>query len=38
MFTGLSLFNKEVQVGEKIDGRVVLPESLNRIGKLTLDY
>ena len=25
MFTGLSLFNKEVQVGEKIDGRMVLP-------------
>lgn len=38
MFTGLSLFNKEVQVGEKIDGRVVLPESLNRIGKLKLEY
>ena len=38
LFTGLSLFNKEIQVGERVDGRVLLPESLNRIGKLTLDY
>lgn len=38
LFAGLSLFNKEIQVGERVDGRVLLPESLNRIGKLTLDY
>ena len=38
LFAGLSLFNKEIQVGERVDGRVLLSESLNRIGKLTLDY
>lgn len=38
LFTGLSLFNEEVQVGERVDGRVLLPETLNSMGKLTLDY
>lgn len=38
LFTHLFLFNKEVQVGENVDGHVLLPETLNRMGKLTLEY
>lgn len=37
-FTRLSLFNKVVQVGERIDGSVLLPKNLDKIGKLTLKY
>ena len=38
LFTGLSLFNKEIKVGEIVDGRIILPEALNYLGKVTLDY
>lgn len=38
LFTRLSLFNKEVRVGESVGGHVLLPEALNRINKLKLEY
>lgn len=38
LFTRLSLFNKEVQVGERVDGSVLLPEALNGMDKLILKY
>ena len=37
-FTRLSLFNKVVQIGERVDGSVLLPEALNGMDKLILKY
>lgn len=37
-FTSFEIFNKEVQVGEKINNRVILPASLNNINELVLTY
>ena len=38
MFTGLRLFNQDVQVGVPIDGQVVLKEAMNRSREVVLDY
>ena len=37
-FTDLQLFNNSVKVGEKYDGRVILPESITSIRKLVLNH
>lgn len=37
-FTGLSLFNHDVKVGEKYDGRVILPESIDYLKEIELDH
>ncbi|HTM93033.1 MAG TPA: two-component regulator propeller domain-containing protein, partial [Flavisolibacter sp.] len=37
-FTDLQLFNKSVGVGEKIEGRVVLPQSISNTSSITLRY
>ena len=36
--TGLRLFNQEVNIGEEYDGHVILPEKLNNIDEINLDY
>ncbi|MFT3902087.1 MAG: two-component regulator propeller domain-containing protein [Niabella sp.] len=38
IFTDLQLFNNSVKVGEKYDGRVILPESITSIRKLVLNH
>lgn len=38
MFTGLQLFNEEVETGAPAGGRVILPEALNRLREIVLDY
>ncbi len=38
MFTGFQLFNRDVDVGEKCDGRIILTEALNSIKEVVLDY
>ena len=38
MFTALQLFNAEVKVGKPVNGRVILPEALNKTRELVLDY
>lgn len=38
MFTGLQLFNEEVEVGVPVDGQVILKESLNKSREIVLDY
>lgn len=38
MFTGFQLFNRDVEVGEKCDGRIILTEALNSIKEVVLDY
>lgn len=38
MFAGLQLFNEEVETGVPIEGRVILPETLNRLREVVLDY
>lgn len=37
-FTGLSLFNEEVKVGEERKGRVPLPRRLSELQEIELDY
>lgn len=38
VFTDLQLFNKSVGIGERINGRVVLPQSVSNISSITLHY
>ena len=38
VFSGLLLFDREVSVGEKVDGRVILKESLSLSKRITLRY
>lgn len=38
MFTGIQLFNEEVEVGKEYCGRVVLPQTLNCTKEIVLDY
>jgi len=38
IFTGLQLFNEEVQIGEKYGHNVILPQALNELNKIELDY
>ena len=38
VFSGLQLFNRDVSVGEEVDGRVILKESLNECRRLKLRY
>lgn len=38
MFTGFQLFNEEVEVGKEYAGSVILPENLNQIKEVVLDY
>jgi len=38
VLTDLQLFNKSVNIGEKIDGRVVLPQSISQTSAITLKY
>ena len=38
LFSGLSLFDKEVEVGKTYDGNLILPEDLNKVRKVELDY
>ena len=38
LFSGLQLFDREVSVGEEVDGRVILKESLNECRRLKLRY
>jgi len=38
MFSGLQLFDEDVAVGEKVDGRVLLDEALDACRELTLRY
>ena len=34
MFTGFQLFNREVEVGEECDGRIILPGTLNHVQEI----
>jgi signal transduction histidine kinase/ligand-binding sensor domain-containing protein/DNA-binding response OmpR family regulator len=38
VFSGLKIFNKEIKIGETINGRVVLPGSLNEMSTITLNH
>lgn len=38
IFTGLQLFNEDVQVGKKYGSHVILTKALNEIGEVKLDY
>ncbi len=38
VFTGLKIFNSQVEVGEIIDGEVVLQESINSVKSITLSH
>ena len=38
VFSGLQIFDKDVSVGEKIDGHVILDEQLDDCRDITLDY
>lgn len=38
LFTGLRLFNKEVEIGKEYDGGMVLEKSLNQSGEVVLRY
>ncbi|WP_282124145.1 hybrid sensor histidine kinase/response regulator transcription factor [Algibacter mikhailovii] len=38
VFTNFSLFNKPVKIGEQINGRVILPESINSMDEIELKY
>jgi ligand-binding sensor domain-containing protein/signal transduction histidine kinase len=37
-FTKLKIFNKDVEIGDKIKGRIVLDRAINQIKQLTLSY
>jgi signal transduction histidine kinase/DNA-binding response OmpR family regulator len=36
--TDLQVFNKSVSIGEKINGHIILPQSISRIKEITLPY
>ena len=38
VFSGLQLFDKDVAVGEEVDGRVILKEALNVCREITLNF
>lgn len=38
VFTNFSIFNKPISIGEKINGRIILPESINTIDEIELKY
>lgn len=38
MFTGFQLFNRDLEVGEEYDGRIILTEALNSTKEVVLDY
>lgn len=38
MFTGFQLFNRDVEVGEACDERIILTEALNNTKEVVLDY
>ena len=38
VFTNFQVFNQSVEVGEKINGRVILPQSITNSNSLTLKY
>jgi signal transduction histidine kinase/ligand-binding sensor domain-containing protein/DNA-binding response OmpR family regulator len=38
IFSGLKIFNREIKIGETINGRVVLPSSLNEMSSVTLNH
>lgn len=38
MFTGLSLFDKKVEIGQRYDGRVVLPEAIGGVDGIRLRH
>ena len=38
MFSSLHLFGKEIEVGKEYDGNVILPEDLNTVKRIELDY
>jgi len=38
VLTGFQVFNQDVNVGDKINGRVILPESITSLKSLTLKY
>lgn len=38
IFSGLQLFDKDVAVGEEVDGRVILKEALNVCREITLNF
>jgi signal transduction histidine kinase/ligand-binding sensor domain-containing protein/DNA-binding response OmpR family regulator len=38
VFTDLQLFNKSVAIGEEIDGRIVLPQSISNTSSITLHH
>ncbi len=38
IFTDFQLFNEQVEVGQKIDGRVILPKALGQMDKLVLRH
>ncbi|MEO3406597.1 two-component regulator propeller domain-containing protein [Mucilaginibacter sp. CAU 1740] len=38
LFTDFQLFDKSLEVGEKINGRVILPQSISQLKEITLNY
>lgn len=38
IFNGLKIFNNEVQIGDTINGRVILPTALSELGTITLSH
>ncbi|WP_139956906.1 two-component regulator propeller domain-containing protein [Flavicella sediminum] len=38
VFTGFSIFKKNVQIGEEVNGRVILEKSINEINEIELKY
>jgi signal transduction histidine kinase/ligand-binding sensor domain-containing protein/DNA-binding NarL/FixJ family response regulator len=38
VFTDFEIFNQSINVGEKINGRVILPKSITELNSLTLKY
>lgn len=38
MLTSLQLFNRDVEIGKEYDGHVILPEPLNNLSEIRLDY
>ncbi|MEO5590978.1 MAG: two-component regulator propeller domain-containing protein [Chitinophagaceae bacterium] len=38
VLTDLQLFNKSVGIGEKIDGRIILPQAISHTSSITLKY
>lgn len=38
VITGFSIFNKPIDIGEEVNGRVILTKAINEIGKIDLKY